>query len=313
LGKTGCVRDPAHGAKHIFAKKQQAPSAGQDTVRLLYKEHLDATPITVRKMMAQQLDEALEGSFLPYLCDGLIFTPCTASYVLGMDILLCKWQPQQYMAIDIQFDEDRRVTNPSIDHRQAQDIRRLERVRDLGGDVDLHGAPDVCGVTLECLPKDIFNMTKVAVGHRRIEQSGHHGKTAASFVEKAEVKVSWQPWSVRWDKARGNGNDALRALFSWHQQYKAAQTMIFDMQAQIPAIVKPSISTHPARLMPFAEIYSQAIEAVEGGRVEKWVDSAGSGIEIFNYITSENSEARWHPRTNRRRAYMSGTCFASQD
>jgi len=117
----------------------QELSAGQDTVRLHYKEHVDATPITVRKMMAQLLDEALEGSF----CDGLIFTPCTASYVLCMDKLLCKWQPLQYMAIDIQFDEDLRITDPRIDHRRARDIRRRERVRHLGGDVDLHGAPDV--------------------------------------------------------------------------------------------------------------------------------------------------------------------------
>ena len=275
LAKTGCKTDPADGSKQIFVKKQQAPPAGQDAVRLLYKEHVDATPTTVRKMMAQQVQEAPEGSCLPYLCDGLIFTPCNASYVLGMDKLLCKWQPKHFVAIDIQLDGDRRVT-PIV-----------QRVRDLGGDFDLHGAPDICGVTLECLPKEEFEVTQVSVDQRH-KQPLRHGKSAASFTRKAAAKVHWQPLSVRWDKARGNGNDALRTLFSWYKRYEAAHRKIIDIKAHIPSLVKPSVFTHPARLMPFAEVYFRANEAVKDGTVEKWVDPAGSGIEIFNYISAEN-------------------------
>ena len=271
IAKTGCVTDPADGLNQIFVKKQQAPPAGQDAVRLLYKEHVDATPTTIRKMMLQQLQEAPEGSFLPYPCDGLIFTPCTASYVLGMDKLLCKWQPRHFMAIDVQLEGDCRVS-PTVSHC----VSPIEqRVRELGGDVDLHGAPDVCGVTLECLPKYEF----------------------FAHFKKFAQNARWKPLSVRWDKERGNGTDALRALFSWHQRYEAAQSnilldMLLDMQAHIPALVKPFAFTHPARLMPFAEVYSRANEAVEGGTVEKWLDPAGSGIEIFNYITcAENDDA----------------------
>ncbi|EFJ39408.1 hypothetical protein VOLCADRAFT_101013, partial [Volvox carteri f. nagariensis] len=77
----------------LLLKKQQAAPLGSDTLTILRKRHV---PVSY-----EALRDLGRGSTCPYPTDGLVFTPYSMPYVLGMAELLYKWQPQGSVAVDI--------------------------------------------------------------------------------------------------------------------------------------------------------------------------------------------------------------------
>ena len=247
-----------------FIKKQQAPPAGQDTVRILHKKHDDATPLVVRELMEQQLQGS---SSIPYPVDGLIFTPYSTSYVLGMDNLLCKWQPPQRVAADMQL--------------VANDAKSLKLSGPSEIECEVTYAPPICGITLEYLP----SISEVP------------GGTSSQVVNRDSWlnRDSWRPVSVRWDKSQGNGDDSIRDLLRSRRAQIAHPIHVpGDTSEVIQRKVTPSLFVHPARVLPFDEIYARANAAVARGTVEKCTD-ADTGIEIFNYTRNSSEDVDMAP------------------
>lgn len=74
--------------KPLCTKKQQAAPIGSDSIMLVYKQHLSVAAATL-----QQLESTRHRC--PYPTDGLVFTPNSMLYALGMQELLFKWQPAE--------------------------------------------------------------------------------------------------------------------------------------------------------------------------------------------------------------------------
>ena len=253
-----------------FIKKQQAPPAGQDTVHILYKKHIDATTMVVRELMEQQLQGS---SSIPYPVDGLIFTPYSTSYVLGMENLLCKWQPPQRVAADIQL----------VANNVGSLILSAPNARASGRGIQWQAlyAPPVCGITLEYLPS--IAVARPLAGPSNLVNTD-----------------SWQPVSIRWDKAQGNGDDSIRDLLQYTQQVCKPISIAGpnrdpgDTLAVMQRQETPPLFVHPARLLPFEEIYARANAALSRGTVEQWSD-ADTGIEIFNYTRNSKEDVNMAP------------------
>lgn len=130
------------------------------------------------------------------------------------------------------------------------------------------------------------------------------------------ARNAWQPQSVRWDKRAGNSPAAVpdlarraaRGFYLSHPMLVAAVREV--QQAARPAavareeagggaagmgaaqaagttLVAPpallSSCKHPVRQAPFAEVHAAVMEEVVAGRVERWVEPEGSGLEVFCY------------------------------
>jgi hypothetical protein len=67
-------------------KKQQTAQVSSDAITLLFKPHH-----VVSAAALQQLQ--VSAAAYPFPTDGLVFTPASMPYVLGMTQLLLKWQP----------------------------------------------------------------------------------------------------------------------------------------------------------------------------------------------------------------------------
>jgi hypothetical protein len=88
------ARPGVHGSNRPsqLAKKQQPPEVGRDTVTVLQKQHLAFNADSVQSLSIGEL----------YPCDGLIATPRSMSYVLGMQQLLYKIQEPEALRVDLQ-------------------------------------------------------------------------------------------------------------------------------------------------------------------------------------------------------------------
>ncbi|KAL6751450.1 hypothetical protein V8C86DRAFT_1833675, partial [Haematococcus lacustris] len=95
---------PPHG----FVKQQQGPPRGQDTVLVLRKPCFPVSPSGL-----QQLEAAAERCGFP--ADGVVFTPCAMSSVLGQAELLIKWQPPGCVGVDVLGSHARRLPQPSLE------------------------------------------------------------------------------------------------------------------------------------------------------------------------------------------------------
>ncbi|KAL6758456.1 hypothetical protein V8C86DRAFT_3205993, partial [Haematococcus lacustris] len=93
---------PPHG----FVKHQQGPPRGQNTVLVLRKPCFPVSPSGLL-----QLEAAAERCGFP--ADGVVFSPCAMSSVLGQAELLIKWQPPGCVGVDVLGSHARSLPQPS--------------------------------------------------------------------------------------------------------------------------------------------------------------------------------------------------------
>jgi hypothetical protein len=165
---------PPPGMIPGFSKKQQAPPPGRDTVTLVYKRHLEVTGPALVEL------EATRGR-CPYPTNGLVFTPNSMPYALGMAELLRKWQPAEQAAGDVQWCGEDRADAQSVEP----------------------SASLVAGLVYECLP------TGGAGGAGGVRRGAAAGRFGAYCTPQ---RRAWRPVSIRWDKPRGNSAAALAGM-----------------------------------------------------------------------------------------------------
>ena len=245
-------RDPAMLLLH---KKQQASSG---TVRVVWKRHLEVSPITL-----EQLQHTLPDCSYP--TDGLVFTPRDAPYALGMAELLRKWQPADKIAADLRTSE-------------WSYISKL-----------VHPMCLVDGLVYECFPDSCFpeyhRNTRGRMIHaedppltwKSLQQEWDDMVKGATSGN--EPRPCWRPASIRWDKQTGNSRESLIRLEATALPFEE----LLNAARSVEQAVQPTAALlHPARTYDPARLYSMISAAVAEGRVERTVDSE-TGLEIFNH------------------------------
>ena len=96
LGELSVRKDIIAVIKEASSDNKSSPSVNSDllTVHCALKGHRPSTPEDIQK--------CLDSTF-PYSCDGLVFTPDKA-YLCGPDPLMFKWQSEDDVRCDIQYD-----------------------------------------------------------------------------------------------------------------------------------------------------------------------------------------------------------------
>jgi hypothetical protein len=292
-------------------KKQQAALIGKDSITLLFKPHHSVSTAAL-----QQLQASLPS--FPFPTDGLVFTPATMPYVLGMNQLLVKWQPQQQAAADIR----------GIELKQLFTSRWYSATASISrADTDMARAAPVKQL-VEQLPNSfVYECCQLLPFEDNTESSKSQpaaGRSAARNVRRQRTLATegryrlWRPLSVRWDKSAGN-NPAVRAQLEQqglpgsvgapltHEQLAQAvwevESLVTTATATPNTTSNSSTSVaapggagagtmtaaaspvHPAKTMPFDELYAAVQAEVEAGTVHCTTDPA-SGLQIFCYDLS---------------------------
>jgi hypothetical protein len=297
----GSSSSSSTAAPLVLLKKQQAAPVGKDSITLLLKQHHSVSAAALQKLQASM------ASF-PFPTDGLVFTPAAMPYVLGMNQLLLKWQPQQQAAADIrgkdleQLYENRYYFATAGISIADKGMARAAPVKQLVQQLPSSLVYECC----QLLPSEEHNRTQ-----ERGRFAAHRSRTLAP---------GWRPLSVRWDKSFGN-NPAVRAQLEQqglpgrsdapltHEQLvqavweveslvttAAATPSSSSSSSSSTSVATPdgagasptaaaALSVHPARTMPFDELYAAVQAEVRAGTVHCTTD-ADSGLQIFCYDLS---------------------------
>jgi adenylate kinase family enzyme len=242
-------------ALRVLHKKQQAPLEN-DEVKVVWKNHSDASPQSLRL-----LQETLPAC--PYPTDGLVFTPKEAPYALGMLEMLRKWQPADKATGDIKITS---YSSTSQQRKMVQSITPMSLVN---------------GLVYECFFDADYRRMSCPL---TISRLSHKHDTPVRQTQ------GWMPASIRWDKRNGNSQDSLCRLgrdtehCSFQDMVDAATSVDKRFQAFInmptPSLIPAPI--HPARAFASPHLLREAImAAVADGRVEHTID-AETDLEIFN-------------------------------
>ncbi|KAL6758439.1 hypothetical protein V8C86DRAFT_1827786 [Haematococcus lacustris] len=187
-----------------FVKQQQGPPTGQDTVLVLRKPCFPVSPSGLL-----QLQAAAKHCGFP--ADGVVFSPCAMSCVLGQAELLIKWQPPGCVGVDV----------------MGKSLEALERL-----------------TYRICLPwSDLVR----AVEHQQQQQQQQTARPPSALHSPTLQSSPVPP------------NPDL-----------------------VPAALT---SPHPARLLPFSQLYALALAAVQCGSVEVSSDP-DTGLQVFNYLAA---------------------------
>ena len=244
----------ATAALRVLHKKQQAPPKN-DEVMVVWKNHLDVSPSSLRL-----LEETLPAC--PYPTDGLVFTPAEPPYALGMMELLRKWQPADKTTGDI------KVT--SISRGVLLNMIQITLPMQM-----------MDGLVYECFfDTDYSRMCSLRISRLR--------RTQHDFPVR-ETR-GWRPASIRWDKRSGNSQESLSRLVG-DTECLSVQDLIYAatlVNQKFQAFLNqspPPTPIHPARSFDPASsplLLREAIMvAVAEGTVEHTID-AETGLEIFN-------------------------------
>ncbi|GFH11795.1 uncharacterized protein HaLaN_07351 [Haematococcus lacustris] len=90
-----------------FVKQQQGPPRGQDTVLVLRKPCFPVSPSGLLQLEA-------EAKRCAFPADGVVFSPCAMSSVLGQAELLIKWQPPGSVGVDMLGSHAHSLPQPSF-------------------------------------------------------------------------------------------------------------------------------------------------------------------------------------------------------
>jgi hypothetical protein len=292
-------------------KRHQAPLTSDDSIRVLFKPHYNVSAAAL-----QQLQSEVESGQFPFPTDGLVFTPTAMPYALGMQQQLIKWQPLQQMGADL---TGRQLHEGSF---SCNSYSAFESCAGLSSCAGQKAASDTrsClkmlprGLVYECIALSADHVSK----QQGMEAAGTStsSATTALLLEQQEGyrprMAVWVPQSVRWDKAVENDlavlenlRDRLRrpafASIS-HEQLLQAVKQVQELVGET-ACVRDAVAAgiaasgsssssssssvgHPARSMPFQQLYAALSEAVASGAVERSVEPA-SGLEVYCYRLSE--------------------------
>ncbi|KAJ9532820.1 hypothetical protein QJQ45_010939 [Haematococcus lacustris] len=282
-------------------KLQQGPPRGQDTVQVLRKPCFPVSPSGL-----QQLEAAAERCGFP--ADGVVFSPCAMSCVLGQAELLIKWQPPGCVGVDVLGRLANSPPQPSL--MTIDDNIHLQRLRG-------PGAPDA-------LVRDYMHLQveveKVSVNFGATYYHNYHdtqrpGKQQGPAPQPPTItKLEGIAWIMRclcFDKVMGKSLEALERLtyricLPWSDLVRAVEHQQQQQQQQTarppsalhsptlqsspvppnPDLVPAALtSPHPARLLPFSQLYALALAAVQCGSVEVSSDP-DTGLQVFNYLAA---------------------------
>ncbi|KAL6758416.1 hypothetical protein V8C86DRAFT_3134369 [Haematococcus lacustris] len=260
-----------------FVKQQQGPPRGQDTVLVLRKPCFPVSPSGLL-----QLKAAAKHCSFP--ADGVLFSPCAMSSVLGQAELLLKWQPRGCVGVDVLGIDARRLPKPSLkpSHRN----------------LDFQGAAPGA-LVCEYIRR-----------HVEVHVEVSHASTAPSPLSTTLLEgKAWMMRSVRFDKVVGNSPEVVkwltqRTFLPWsdlmravqqqqQQQHTAPPPFTLHSPALHSSHVPPNpdlvpaapTSPHSARLLPFPQLYALAMAAVQCGSVEVSSDP-DTGLQVFNYLAA---------------------------
>lgn len=238
----------------VLHKKQQA-SLENDEVKVVWKNHLDVSPQSLRL-----LEETLPAC--PYPTDGLVFTPRECPYALGMTELLRKWQPINQAAGDIR----------TVSYNSTPELQHMKQI--------IHPMQLVNGLVYECFLDKGCQLKSLDTGTGRLPI--YPGR-------KAETQ-GWRPASIRWDKRNGNSSAMLlrmaeaRECLSMQDLVKVAASVDERYQAIVKQPQPHPAPIHAARTFASPLLLREAImAAVADGKVEHTID-AETGLEIFNCL-----------------------------
>lgn len=289
-------------------RKQQAPRPGQDSVLLVYKQHLDVSAESLRQLEAGRAS-------CPYPTDGLVFTPTATPYVLGTQQLLMKWQPPAQTAADIRgadLQEELAMIGIFREGSNATLVQSLPK--DLVYEC-VAAQPPVSPTTITAA------IEAAAAAGISISRAWALAQAERRLLRDAAIRGGgkndgfWRPVSVRWDKARGNAPGAVSDM---KQRFEVGQWLSYEMTVDVvgevqsnirgtaaamagalddlsnkipapaPAPASPALeqalSSQPqlARSIPFTALHTRVLAGVAEGAVEVWQD-ATSGLQVFNY------------------------------
>ncbi|KAL6758414.1 hypothetical protein V8C86DRAFT_3134365 [Haematococcus lacustris] len=250
-----------------FVKQQQGPPRGRDTVLVLRKPCFPVSPSGLL-----QLEAAAERCAFP--ADGVVFSPCAMSSVLGQVELLIKWQPPGRVGVDVLGSHARRLPQPSwkSSFRFGQQTIQSEAP-----------GPLVCEYMWR---------------HEEVEEVSCAGANKHCKQRPGTNTLEGNSWimrSIRFDKLVGDSQEAVQRLtqqscLPWSDLVLAVQQQQQQQRTAAPpfAIHSPtpqSTSPHPARLLPFPQLHALALAAVQCGSVEVSSDP-DTGLQVFNYLAA---------------------------
>ncbi|KAG2502098.1 hypothetical protein HYH03_000590 [Edaphochlamys debaryana] len=254
-------------SKHALRKKQQAPlpvpsnefmvyPRASSEVCVLRKRHFDVSAEALKSL------EASRGS-CPYPTDGLVFTPYDMPYVLGMAELTYTWQRPEQAVLDL---------------RCAQDLRELG-VQVTGGRA----------ATPVLMPGTVVRAFRGPAKDAAIE-------ALVYACRPVWDKAGLTPFDIRWDKtsaivegkrlqgsSRGGLLTASQLAAAVAASQRAAHIVRSEARSSTSAGPLPP-PVHPARAMPYDDLYGSVMAAVEAGGVQRSMDP-GSGLELFSCRT----------------------------
>ncbi|KAJ9504850.1 hypothetical protein QJQ45_030446 [Haematococcus lacustris] len=284
-----------------FVKQQQGPPTGQDTVLVLRKPCFPVSPSGLL-----QLQAAAKHCGFP--ADGVVFSPCAMSCVLGQAELLIKWQPPGCVGVDVLGRLANSPPQPSL--MTIDDNIHLQR---LWGP----GAPDA--LVRDYMHRQV-EVEKVSVNFGATYYHNYHdtqrpGKQQGPAPQPPTItKLEGIAWIMRclcFDKVMGKSLEALERLtyricLPWSDLVRAVEHQQQQQQQQTarppsalhsptlqsspvppnPDLVPAALtSPHPARLLPFSQLYALALAAVQCGSVEVSSDP-DTGLQVFNYLAA---------------------------
>ncbi|KAJ9532443.1 hypothetical protein QJQ45_010535 [Haematococcus lacustris] len=284
-----------------FVKQQQGPPRGQDTVLVLRKPCFPVSPSGLL-----QLQAAAKHCGFP--ADGVVFSPCAMSCVLGQAELLIKWQPPGCVGVDVLGRLANSLPQPSL--MTIDDNIHLQRLRG-------PGAPDA--LVRDYMHRQV-EVEKVSVNFGATYYHNYHdtqrpGKQQSPAPQPPTItKLEGIAWIMRclcFDKVMGKSLEALERLtyricLPWSDLVRAVEHQQQQQQQQTarppsalhsptlqsspippnPDLVPAALtSPHPARLLPFSQLYALALAAVQCGSVEVSSDP-DTGLQVFNYLAA---------------------------
>ncbi|KAJ9532465.1 hypothetical protein QJQ45_010515 [Haematococcus lacustris] len=252
---------PPHG----FVKQQQGPPRGQDTVLVLRKPCFPVSPSGLL-----QLEAAAERCGFP--ADGVVFSPCAMSSVLGQVELLIKWQPPGRVGVDVLGSHARRLPQPSWNSSFRFGHRTIQSE-----------APGALVCEYMWRHVEVEEVSSAGANKHCKQRPGQQLVPAPQPPITTLEGNAWVMRSIRFDKMMGDSQEAVKRLTQQTLQQQQQQQRTAAPPFAIHSPTPQSTSPHPARLLPFPQLHALALAAVQCGSVEVSSDP-DTGLQVFNYL-----------------------------
>ena len=275
----------------------------------IYVQRNISQPIStdnIAALLAAKGKAALFGSV-----DGLIFSP-TTSYTFGSSILTFKWQDLQDFKVDIT--QERSV----VDTTTWQQPIRKKRLTD-GDTIDVSSAESANSRTLDIVGrryctgyvyKCVWRNSSWTIDSLRVDKNQLRESVCKEFLSiKAAVELGDPLWDsqmllsafrshelLRIDSAIGSAASTVSGVVA-----SSVDAVAMEMESSLQLANESGAESadqkssnesklHPARSLPFDELYAMACAYVQGKKIERSIDAA-TGLEIYSYLVLESTAA----------------------